>query len=149
MAQRITGLRMPGVLLAMFAALVFSWSAVAETSADGTWRLRLQLSSFHTGPIASFDELVHVQDGALAQGFSRRETRLAISLAITDGAVSGRLAVTPDNNWANGTRGFQGVVADGVFEGEIHVPAFYLLYGDEGGDYDSRMVVVRMRLERQ
>lgn len=137
-------------LAALIGAFALAGSGAAETAADGAWRLRLELSSFHHGHIASFDEVIEVRNGRYDGGFVKQRTQVALSLAVAGGAVSGQVAVKPGGNWNTGTRRFQGVVSDGVFEREIDVPATFILHGnDDGSDFDSRIVVVRMRLERQ
>jgi len=138
-----------GALTALLVGLGLAWSAVAETAADGAWRLQLELSSFHHGRIASFDEVVEVRNGHFSGGFDQRRTQVVLSFAIAGEVLSGRVAVTPGSNWNTGTRSFRGTVTGGVFEGEIEVPATFELHGDEDGDLDSRLVAVRMRLARQ
>lgn len=138
-----------GTAAALFTLLAMAWSVGAETAADGPWRLQLELDSFHHGHIATFDEVIEIRNGRYSGGFESRRTQVTLSLAIAGGAVSGHMAVKPGNNWNTGTRSFQGAVADGVFQREVDVPATFVLHGDEDADYDSRIVAVRMRLERE
>lgn len=138
-----------GWLVAVAATLVFACGAAADTGADGHWRLILDLSSFHDGHIATFDEIIEVRDGQFDGGFRKGGASVALTFWIAGNAVRGNMAVDAGPRWNWVTIKYDGPVVDGVFSRELVGPATYDAFGFKHRDHISRNVDVVMRLERR
>lgn len=123
-------------------------AALATTPADGPWHLRLELSSFFDGHIATVEHDLELSDGRWEGSIRQDRVLVGLRLAIAGAAVRGLLAVKPGGGWATVSIPFDAVVAGGRVERRLSATAI-LETGGEPDDRETRDVDVRFSLERR
>jgi hypothetical protein len=121
--------------------------AIAAGSADGRWRLRVDLSSFFDGPIGSLEGEVEIVNGRWEGALRRHDMVVALRLAVADSGVRGHAVVKPGNAWGSVSIPFDAAVIDGRVRRELTGHAI-MEYGGEAGDRETRTVDVVLSMDR-
>jgi hypothetical protein len=123
--------------------------AEAAASADGRWRLKVDLSSFFDGHIGTIERVIELRDGQWQGDIRQGQMLLGLRVSIAESAVNGLMAVTAGSNWNSVSVPFDAVVVDGVVERRLSGPATYNLnVGFGRRDRQQRDVDIELRLER-
>ena len=120
--------------------------ARAAPSQAGQWHLTVTVSSFMDGTLGEVEGPVTIGEGASPSTLADGTFQVRPSLSIQDGSVSGRLLISPGQQWSDISVSFEGRIDEGSFERRLSANSIV----ERGGfGRDSRDLNIHLRLERR